>query len=104
MDSAGYPDRHELDKISEWASDDNWHMLMDYILELWKYARDGYFESRSGSEGFIMYEISTAGWSGNEDIISAMSDNILFWSMNWFSSMRGGHYKFKIKKDDCGTD
>lgn len=39
-------------------------------------------------------KLSTGGWSGCEEIITALSNNIPFWSLYWFSSERGGHYIF----------
>lgn len=42
--------------------------------------------------------LATGGWSGCEDIISALRDNILFWETCWKQSTRGGLYKFTIPK------
>ena len=45
--------------------------------------------------------MATGGWSGNESIISSLQDNIMFWSMYWESSHRGGLFIFRIpKKND----
>ena len=43
-------------------------------------------------------KISTGGWSGHEDIIGALQDNFMFWSLYWRATIRGGHYTFKIVK------
>ena len=40
-------------------------------------------------------KISTGGWSGNEDIIQALSENFMFLQF-WVASVRGGHYTFKL--------
>ena len=37
----------------------------------------------------------TGGWSNNECVISAMQENYLMWGMCWYSSTRGGHYRFE---------
>lgn len=39
--------------------------------------------------------ISTGGWSGNEDILSALQDNIGFWTRYWCEVHRGGLFIFK---------
>lgn len=41
-------------------------------------------------------KISTGGWSGHEEIISALQENFAFWSLYWRATLRGGHYTFKI--------
>lgn len=52
-------------------------------------------------------KISTGGWSGHEDIISALQENSLFFAMYWWATLRGGHYTFKIRyinKLDVGEE
>ena len=92
MDTNGYPDEEELKKIAEWDYCD-FHGLMDYVKERWKYADCGYWK-----KGRKYYRISTGGWSGNESIISALMENTMFWAVFWESSKRGGHYNFEIRK------
>lgn len=67
--------------------------LMDYIEERWWAGDAGYF--RRGRK--YLY-LSTAGWSGNEEIIGALMKNTMFWMCCWVSSKRGGHYVFEIPK------
>lgn len=87
-----YPEENKLKKIEEWDYKD-FNGLMEYVKELWKYDNCGYWNQDCGS-----YRISTGGWSGNEDIIEALMKNTMFWMMCWYSSKRGGHYKFEIKQ------
>jgi len=91
MDKDGYPEKRELKKIQNWDYND-FLGLMEYIEERWKHADYGYF--RRGRKYFYL---STAGWSGNEDIVSALMKNTMFWSVYWISSKRGGHYVFEKK-------
>jgi hypothetical protein len=84
-----YPSDAALAKIQDWPSD--WYALMSFIQGIWEYADWGW--SKSGNK----YNISTGGWSGNEDIIHAMQHNFLFWSLCWYSSKRGGHYEFRVR-------
>lgn len=90
MDKDGYPEEHELEKIRNWPHND-FEGLMDYVQELWWNAEWGF--RQKGKK----YYLSTGGWSGNEDIISAMNENLMFWSMCWQESKRGGHYIFEVK-------
>lgn len=92
MDKDGYPEEHELKKITEWEYRD-FAGLMEYVEELWKYADFGYWK-----KGRKYYYISTGGWSGNESIIGALMENTMFWACCWVSSKRGGHYVFEIRK------
>ena len=92
MDKDGYPEEEELETIKTWKGDDL-RGLMEYVHDLWKYAEDGYW-SEEVSDGHHEYHLSTAGWSGNEDIIAAMQSNHVWWMMFWKSSIRGGHYVF----------
>jgi len=90
MDKDGYPDEEELETIRTWKGDDL-RGLMEYIHDLWKYADCGYW----GQDPYErIFNLSTGGWSGNEDIIAAMQSNYVWWMMFWKSSERGGHYVF----------
>jgi len=92
MDVDGYPEESELQKIAEWDYKD-FCSLMQYIKERWKYADIGYFDGINN-----IYQFSTGGWSGNESIISALQENVMFWACCWQSSKRGGHYVFRVRE------
>lgn len=83
-----YPDDETLRTIREWPWDD-FGGLMKFIRKHWTYADWGWREYEPG-----VYEISTGGWSGNEDIIQAMMQNAAVWVVHWYLSRRGGHYVF----------
>ena len=83
-----YPTEDELKKITEWPYP-NFEGLMNFIESIWEYADCGYWKQTKKK-----YYISTAGWSGNEEIIGAMKANFIFWGIYWHSSQRGGHYIF----------
>ena len=42
-------------------------------------------------------ELHTGGWSENEEIISSLMMNKLFWLKYFSTEVRGGHYWFLIK-------
>lgn len=109
LDTDGYPTVEILDIISRW----HWCDAKDYfafIKELWAYSDSGYWEEeivtvddfsgRKYNEQRIRYNISTAGWSGNESIIRAMQNNEMMWHLNWVQSRRGGHYIFELTEFD----
>lgn len=82
-----YPTETFLEKVKE-ADVTNFHEFMAMIKTEWAFGNWGWRQ-----EGDIYY-LSTGGWSGNEDIISAMQDNQMFWLMYWARTSRGGHYIF----------
>ena len=89
-----YPSEEELKTIREWPHSKPYADLMQYVKSLWKYSDCGYW--REPAPG--VYHIATAGWSGNEDLISAMQGNYVFWSCCWVESVRGGAYGFAFPK------
>jgi len=84
-----YPTRNQLAQIKDWQGD--YVELMEFIRPIWMFEDIGYFKSRGRT-----YWLSTGGWSGNEEIISYLKRNTLFWMMCWQKSVRGGHYTFKV--------
>ena len=111
MSDYPYPTGEQLQTIRSWSPEDlcGW---MDFIHGIWAYADDGYWtEEELKVEIYVTneaqtkqmiehqkdYYISTAGWSGNEEIIDAMMQNHMMWSLYWDQSNRGGHFIFKNK-------
>lgn len=96
LDEDGYPTKEALDKIENWSYNDprGWFKFIENIWHLrsWGWAED-YNEN-----GKYEYNISTAGWSGNEDIIRAMQENKNLWYFSWVQSRRGGHYIFEVEE------
>ena len=95
MDDDGYPTEELCSFIESFDYRQGWVNLMDIIMKCWSYPHP--YSNSYKEDGFIVYELSTGGWSGNEDLIGSLQDNHLFWLMNWHSSRRGGHYVFKVK-------
>lgn len=87
----GYPTDDELEIIKEWSVEtrEDLEGFVDYLKQFFKiYGRC----EINGDE----LEIATGGWSGCEDVISALIKNRLFWLRFWESSHRGGLYTFKV--------
>ena len=97
MNEGEYPTEAELSEIREWkiVAPQDAIDLVEYIETLWQYADCGYFTALNKSDS-VEVKMSTAGWSGNEDIIGALEANMMFWALHWQKSERGGHYTFSI--------
>ena len=84
-----YPTEEVLEKIRRWSASDPIG-LFNFIEEQWSnYGKINRLES-----GVI--QLVTGGWSGNEDIVSALNDNQTVWSMFWKVSWRGGLHEFHV--------
>ena len=103
LDDDGYPSEHELTTIREWKIDNmgDCEQLLTYVQFRWQYPE--YFRiakrrTRDWRSGPLRrtYFVSTAGWSGNESMIGAMEENVVFWLLTWHSHKRGGHYEFRV--------
>lgn len=96
LDDDGYPTDDALTIIEKWHWDDikGW---FDFIHGLWYLRSWGWIEGDYDDAGkeVYRYNISTAGWSGNESIIYAMQENGMLWHLTWVQSRRGGHYIFE---------
>jgi hypothetical protein len=92
--SGDYPTDEELQKLRDWNFRDmrGWFDFAQDVGQYWPDDPPWYWaEDPPGT-----FHISTAGWSGNEDIIRAMQDNFICWTQTWVSHHRGGHYVFKL--------
>ena len=84
-----YPTEEQLQKIREWDYAD-FDGLLNYVIEIYNHNFGSF--GKNPKKSIIV--IITGGWSGNEDIISAMSENVAWWGQYWDSSSRGGKYIF----------
>jgi hypothetical protein len=90
----GYPTEWLLNRIRSWHySEGGFERLLRYIPSVWRYGADYFKVPTHPSESYI---VSTGGWSGNEDIIEALQQNIMFWNVCWQNSSAGGHYVFRV--------
>ena len=102
LDDDGYPTEAALEiiKLWHWADAAGW---FEFINSIWYLRSWGWHEGLEPDEWdkdkkVYRYNISTAGWSGNESIISAMKENNMLWAITWVQSRRGGHYIFEGKE------
>jgi len=91
-----YPREDELITIGTWnVTEKPVRELLNFVEGLWKWPDWGF---KLTGKNVLRLELHTGGWSGNEELIGALKQNYLFWSMCWLKSTRGGHYWFKIPK------
>lgn len=90
FDCDGYPTEDTLLTLVNWDAQD-WSGMMDYLHSAWQH---GYGRMKLDSG---VLELATGGWSGNEDIIGALMDNLMFHALYWQSSHRGGKHIFSRK-------
>lgn len=100
-----YPSEAELRRVAQWPiySARDIRNLLGYVQRRWKYS--SYFDPIPLGEQ--EFNVSTAGWSGNEDLMDALEENTIFWATCWVSARRGGHFVFSIPAlpevpDDAG--
>ena len=100
LDINGYPTEEALAKISNW-SNDSISDCFDFIKELWSYPdywREKVFFDEGEEKWKKQIDMSTGGWSGNEDLLAALRNNILIWSSAWVLCARGGKFIFEIEE------
>lgn len=73
----------------------DFYSCVTVIEELWN-DNYGSFEIE-GKDGVTTLELTTGGWTENEEIINIISDT-MFWFLWWQESKRGGYYKFVYKE------
>jgi hypothetical protein len=93
MDSDGYPDEEELERIAKWPVSDV-EGLVEFIKDLWWHPE---LVRRSGPYNEHV-ELVTGGWSGNEDIIRALHSNYVFYGVCWELSRRGGYHLYDLSR------
>lgn len=104
LDDDGYPTQLALDKIAAWHWSDSQGWLT-FVESLWHLPTWGWSEADVPHEWaenrtVHRYSVSTAGWSGNEDVIQAMQKNCMLWQEVWAQSRRGGHYIFERETEE----
>jgi hypothetical protein len=91
MDQFGYPTEEELARIRAWPYDDFTGLLEFVNAQCWWPRPDSGF-TRNGRE----FRLATGGWSGNEEVISALNQNSMFNALCWQSSHRGGLHIYRV--------
>ena len=99
IDKSGYPNTEALDKIRTWDYN-HAKQCFEFVKDLWSYPdywKVTNFFDESKDKWIVQHDISTGGWSGNEDLVMALRENIVIWAVCWVSSSRGGKFVFEIE-------
>ena len=93
----GYPEENDFELIKNWDIHDP-RGVFEFLQEIWWAADWGFHIKRGRDYNYkwvMRINMSTGGWSGNEEIISVMKETML-WMLYWTNNRRGGHYTFEI--------
>ena len=100
-----YPNEEDLERIRSWEINSNADLKQVFEFafdeDVWNhtYGRISGPEVVECLELEDRYRVSTGGWSGNEDVIGALQENVVWWLFAWHQHTRGGHYVFRFKHD-----
>jgi len=99
LDVNGYPTEEWLEFIRNYIPDNSLPLLkfVSEILPKGWYMADWGFVLHRKYRGKQKLELHTGGWSGNEEVISAILSNKHF-KMQYVMRKAGGHYYFEITK------
>jgi hypothetical protein len=102
FDRDGYPTEETLERIRTWEIKTNadFAAVMDFAGRAWSYPQywecDPAFTEPDWPRPCRQYVFSTGGWSGNEDIVSAIEANQVLQAIGAWSWRRGGHYEYRF--------
>lgn len=95
-----YPTDAQLRRIVGWPYTDPAGWLA-FARSIW-WSADWGWHVYDGIDDFGMpitvHLVSTAGLSGNAEVLDAMESNLSLWGMTWYSHRRGGHYEFRVPR------
>jgi hypothetical protein len=97
LDDDGYPTEEFLQYIRDFDHSGDMSEFLRTLEEGWWCSDWGYKLHRK-YRGAQILELHTGGWSGNEETIGAILDNIYLthFKMRYEKWLAGGHYYFKI--------
>lgn len=90
-----YPTDNELEKIKTWDFPNG--VTQKSVSEFFEFIGsiqcvEHYGKLRKTKK---FWKFATGGWSGNEEIITAIEQNYFFMAVCWYLSKRGGLYWFE---------
>ena len=85
-----------VEQLKELDENRKWRDIVTLIKNYWQRNYSPRFEVVEVDDSTIKLELSTGGWSENEEIIYALQGT-MFWFFYWQKSERGGHYELEVK-------
>ena len=112
-DENGYPTRAELTRVRALAHGSDHRATIEYVQSIWWHSDWGIRAGKLVRDSVTgaasrRWDVSTGGWSGNEEIIAALERGSKgdgrvpiswFWIICWTMSRRGGHYTFVVPEE-----
>lgn len=98
LNEEGYPTQEYLNFIKNYHPEKiSIKTFVETISKGWNH-RDWGFKLGRKYKGIRKLELHTGGWSGNEDVIEAIIENIYLthFSMKYKMWRTGGHYYFEV--------
>lgn len=97
LDIDGYPSEDDLVRIREWKVDQpsDARALLEFVRSIW-HPTYGSWATRDAGQGQVQHILVTGGWSGCEDIIRALDQNVMFTVLCWQRSERGGLHEYRV--------
>lgn len=98
MDDDGYPTEDDLEQVRAFTGSP--HELIDLVTSMWNFppfVKVTDFVDRYGVARKRV-EMVTGGWSGNEDLASALAGTV-FHLTSWESTHRGGLTVYEVRTD-----
>jgi hypothetical protein len=101
-ESDDYPSEETLARIKSWPHADLAGAL-DFVASVWHWPEFGVSHELKPHERFVVHaeegdkhlRLATGGWSGNEDILAAMQENMMLIAVTWRVSGHGGLHIFQ---------
>lgn len=95
-----YPTEEQLQRIETWDYKEGFDGLAEYVCNIWHFPDWADYKPLAMDEYDREYRelrLATAGWSGNESIVTALHKNRMFTMLCWQSSHRGGLHIYHIR-------
>ena len=105
-DSGEYPSDAALERIKSWPYQDA-AGCFEFVKAIWHWddwageaLRPEELKVVGAEDGDRFLRLATGGWSGNEDIVSAINHNVMIRALTWRLTARGGLHIYQFPSHD----